>query len=219
MRAASAIVTASAMTSPPVKSRLAFIRSPSTSSPDTSSVARSSAPAHRLKISGIVSHSAGQFPRPRSCSCTAAESMVATRPGTRTEAARIAAQATGFRFCGIVDEAPRPAPAGSKASATSVCINSEMSFAILPSVAVTRPSTVAISPNRSRERMPRDIGMTQAQQTRQVSPRPSIHLPRAKPACPRLRQIEAPARSPERRANERDAEASHPANPPLSIRM
>ena len=45
-----------------------------------------------------------------------------------------AAAATGLRLCGMVDEPPRPSPAGSKASPISVCISSETSRAILPQV-------------------------------------------------------------------------------------
>jgi len=40
-------------------------------------------PSRQDTISGRVSHSACQLPRPRSCSCTIEESMVETSPGTR----------------------------------------------------------------------------------------------------------------------------------------
>src|SRR5271157_1714520 len=79
---------------------------------------------------------------PRSC--------VLTSPGTRCAAARITAQVTGLRLCGIVEEPPRPSPLGSNSSATSVCVCKEISRAILPRVPIHRPSVVATSVRRSR---------------------------------------------------------------------
>ena len=48
-------------------------------------------------------------------------------------------QEMGLRFCGMVEEEPRPSWKGSNASPTSVCIISMTSVAILASVPVTRP--------------------------------------------------------------------------------
>ena len=76
--------------------------------------------------------------------------MIDTSAGTRSDAARMTAEPTGLRLCGIVDEPPLPGADGSNASPTSVCISSETSRAILPSVPVRRPSTVATSAMRSR---------------------------------------------------------------------
>src|ERR1700693_1980103 len=146
----SAICTASAKIKPRVTSRFSTILAVSISSPGTVSAKWCNAPAASPMISGIVSHSAGQPPRPRSCCCTLAVSIALTRPGTRTAAASTTAHITGLRLCGIVEEPPRPSPAGSNASATSVCISKEMSRAIFPKVPVHSPSVVATSSTRSR---------------------------------------------------------------------
>jgi hypothetical protein len=65
-------------------------------------------------------------------------------------AASALAAATGFRLCGMVEEPPRPSPDGSNASATSVCIISETSRAILPQVPARIANTEAASAMRSR---------------------------------------------------------------------
>ena len=65
-------------------------------------------------------------------------------------AASALAAATGLRLWGMVDEPPRPSPDGSKASATSVCIISDTSRAILPQVPATMANTDAASAMRSR---------------------------------------------------------------------
>ena len=65
-------------------------------------------------------------------------------------AASAVAAATGLRLCGMVEEPPRPSPAGSKASPTSVCIISGMSRAILPQVPAMMANTAAASAMRSR---------------------------------------------------------------------
>ncbi len=148
--AASAIDTASASVKPPVSCRLVAIFDASTSSACIVSIVWASAPAVSMQISGSVSHSACQPPKPRSCSCTIADSIVDTSAGTRCAAASTTAELMGLRLCGIVDEPPRPAAAGSNASPTSVCIISETSRAILPSVPTSNPSVVATSATRSR---------------------------------------------------------------------
>ena len=65
-------------------------------------------------------------------------------------AASAVAAATGLRLCGMVEEPPRPSPAGSKASPTSVCIISETSRAILPQLPARMANTEAASAMRSR---------------------------------------------------------------------
>ena len=65
-------------------------------------------------------------------------------------AASAVAAATGLRLCGMVDEPPRPSPDGSKASATSVCIISDTSRAILPQLPAAIATTDAASATRSR---------------------------------------------------------------------
>ena len=102
------------------------------------------------EISGKVSHSACQWPMPRSFSCGIAASKVETRPGTRSAADKAIADPTGLRFCGIAEEPPRPSAAGSNTSAISVCISSETSRAILPRVPVSKPQKAPTSVTRSR---------------------------------------------------------------------
>ncbi|MCY1307093.1 hypothetical protein D9M70_569950 [compost metagenome] len=51
----------------------------------------------------------------------------------------------GLRFCGMVDEEPRPGAKGSNTSATSVCIMSFTSMAILPSEPPTSPRNAPTS--------------------------------------------------------------------------
>ena len=60
-------------------------------------------------------------------------------------------QAIGLRFCGMVEEEPRPCTNGSNASPTSVCIISMTSVAILASVPATsaRNDTVSAKPSRA----------------------------------------------------------------------
>ena len=66
-------------------------------------------------------------------------------------AARISSQEIGLRFCGMVEDEPRPCTNGSNASPTSVCIISITSVAILASVPVTSPrnDTVSAKPSRA----------------------------------------------------------------------
>ena len=126
------------------------MRAASTRRPASASVSGWSAPPTRPTTSGTISHSACQPPRPRSSSWTIAASAEATRPGTRVAAARAAADATGLRLWGRLDEPPRPSASGSKSSATSVCEWSDTSRAILPSVPAHSPSVVTTSTTRSR---------------------------------------------------------------------
>ena len=70
----------------------------------------------------------------------------------------------GFRLCGIVDDPPP----GSAASATSNCISSVTSRAILPSVPQYTPQAVTSDAKPVALRMPRRAGVLQAQLARQV---------------------------------------------------
>ena len=54
-----------------------------------------------------------------------------------------------MRFCGMVDDEPRPSWNGSNTSSTSVCIISFTSKAILPQMPVTRPRKQPTSAMRS----------------------------------------------------------------------
>ena len=126
------------------------MRAASTCRPATTSAIATARRRTHSTIAGSVSHSAGQLPSPRSCSCTAAVNIVATSPGTRVAAAMATDAPTGLRFCGIVDEPPRPGALGSATSPTSVCASSARSRASLPSPAVRMPSAVAHSQSASR---------------------------------------------------------------------
>ena len=64
--------------------------------------------------------------------------------------ARTYSLAIGLRFCGIVDELPRPASCGLNSSAISVCISRMTSVAILARLPQIRPSRHAISARLSR---------------------------------------------------------------------
>ena len=54
-----------------------------------------------------------------------------------------------MRFCGMVEDEPRPSWNGSNTSSTSVCIISFTSKAILPQMPVTRPRKQPTSAMRS----------------------------------------------------------------------
>ncbi len=73
-----------------------------------------------------------------------------TRFGARVAAVSTTAQPTRLRLCGMVDEPPLPAAAGSATSPTSVCIISETSHAIFPKAPVSMPRNAAASAMRSR---------------------------------------------------------------------
>ena len=109
------------------RARFARMRSASTSRP--SSVSRSARRRRRVYASASESafHSACQAPAARSCSCS---SVAAARRPRRGRARRTRGRApapTGFRLCGIVDDAPSRA---SRTSPTSVCASSTTSSAI-----------------------------------------------------------------------------------------
>ena len=72
-----------------------------------------SAPAVSTKLSGIAIHSACQGPVARSKSWTMASSMRPACWRTAFAAASIGSEEIGLRFCGIVEEAPRPLTNGS----------------------------------------------------------------------------------------------------------
>ena len=126
------------------------MRSLSISRPWAMSTMAASAPEVTSASAGKVGHSACQPPSARSCSCTSAAKMVAARLGAMVAAASATAAAVGLRLCGMVEEVPRPGAAGSNASATSVCIMSETSRAILPQVPVRIAKAHASSASRSR---------------------------------------------------------------------
>ena len=78
----SRIATASVITSPPVRSRLARIRSACTSSPSSASARAAAAPPVNASARDSASHSACQAPAARSCSCACAAISTDAAPRT-----------------------------------------------------------------------------------------------------------------------------------------
>ena len=104
-----------------------------------------------MKLSGTAIHSRCHGPVARSKSCTMASSISPACCRTALAVARISSDEIGLRFCGMVEEPPRPFTKGSCASPpNSVAIISMMSVAILASVPVTRPRKPTASARPSR---------------------------------------------------------------------
>ena len=168
------------------------MRAASTSRPAIACAIACAEPDSTRTSSGSVSHSACHPPRPRSCSCGIAANIVATSPGARTAAASATAQATGLRFCGIVEEPPRPGADGSAASAISLCASSETSRAILPRTPTTFPHAAASAAKRSRSACHGNAGSvrpsSRARASATSSPRPpsDARVPDAPPNCKML---------------------------------
>ena len=181
------------MIRPCVVSRLARIRAASTSRPSAISTMAASPPEVTSSRFGSVGHSACQGPALRSWSCTCAANIVAARFGAMVAAASAVAAATGLRLCGMVEEPPRPSPAGSNASPTSVCIISETSRAILPQVPAMIAITEAASAKRSRWVCQGASGNGRSSSRRELFGDAPAVVRRARPACPPRRRIAAPA--------------------------
>ena len=128
----------------PLRPRFARIAAASTSSPPASSAARPAAPPASRSSSRSGSHSACQAPSGRSSTASADRCSSAASAGMRRADELIRVLSTGLRFCGIAEETPRPAAAGSRSSAISGRQASRMSTAILPSASV---SPVSASPS------------------------------------------------------------------------
>ena len=140
-RSSSRNATRSASTSPPRRSRFARIRSGCTSSASSVSAIAASAPPVWASAPESASHSACQAPAARSCSWSSASvSTDACAAASRAEA-RASAAPTGFRFWGIVEDAPAPA----EISPTSVCARSRTSSAIFAAA----PAATASAPPRA----------------------------------------------------------------------
>ena len=139
----SAVVTCSASSRPPVRSRFARMRSGSTSSPSRQS--RSHAAADPVATSSARSgaHSACHAPAARWCSCSIEASSVAASPGACRAAPSAQTAATGLCLCGIVDDPP---PRPSRTSPTSVWLSRTTSRATLaraPHVCASAPASAA----------------------------------------------------------------------------
>ena len=100
----------------------------------------------------MPSHSACQAPAARSCSCTsvpissACVGLRAARAGQRRGSSR-----PGCACARMVEDPPRPSPAGSLTSPTSVCASSTTSSAILPSAPASVASADPSAATRTRE--------------------------------------------------------------------
>ena len=109
-----------------------------------------SAPDIRQKISGKATHSISHGPVLRSWSATIASIKLAASWRTTEMLAWMYRHEIGLRFCGMVLDEPRPGAKGSNTSATSVCIKSFTSMAILPSEPPTMPRKAPTSAKLSR---------------------------------------------------------------------
>ena len=118
--APSTAASRSETTALPVSSRFARSRSGNTTSPSASSAAVAAAPPASRRQSRSGCHSACHGPAGRSSSASIDCASTAASAGTCSAADRISVASTGLRFCGIADEPPRPSPAGSATSPTSV---------------------------------------------------------------------------------------------------
>ena len=85
------------------------MRAASTTMPSAIARAWSKAPWVRTKACGMASASACHGPVARSWSCAMAPSISGTSACTPRAAARMYSEAIGLRFCGMVEDAPRPA--------------------------------------------------------------------------------------------------------------
>src|SRR4029077_15755504 len=146
---ASPIITASATIKPRLRSRFLAICFSSTMRPPRANLAWLSAPAVSTKLSGIAIHSACQGPVARSKSWIMASSIRPACWRTPFEAASISSDEIGLRFCGIVEDAPRPLTKGSYTSANSVEAMIMTSSATLPSEPVINPTRFTTSANTS----------------------------------------------------------------------
>ena len=195
---------------PPLSSRLARMRSTSISRPSAMWTTASSAPEVTSASAGNVTHSVCQPPSPRSCSCTCAARMVATRLGAIVAAESAAAAPIGLRLCGSVDEPPRPGASGSKASPTSICIISATSRAILPQVPARMAKAAATSARRSRWlcQGASGSGRSSSAASRSATPRPRSPSAASVPAAPPNCSTSASRRSRTSRSRERASAAA-----------
>ena len=136
------------MISPRVAPRLTSIRSPCTCRPASTSAMFAAAPPVAARTPEMPSHSACQAPTARSCSCTRPPVRSVAKACARRAPARASVDPTGLRLCASVDDEPRPSPAGSLSSPTSVWAISTTSSAILPSA----PASVARADPRAATR-------------------------------------------------------------------
>ena len=182
------------------------MRAGSISRPSAISTICASAPEVTSASAGKVAHSDAQFPAERSCSWISAARMEAARCGAICAQARAVAQATGFRLCGMVDEPPRPAAAGSETSPISVCISSETSRAIFPQVPARMAKALATSPSRSRWLCQGASGSGSPSSCASPSATSKPRLPSAAsvPAAPPNCSTSASSRNRFRRPRERD---------------
>ena len=117
---ATAALTASESSSGPASSRLRRIAPGKTASPSASSRSCTAAPRARRSSWRRAAHSLCQAPSGRSSlKLAAARCSCAASAGACRAALRISTESTGFCFCGMAEDTPRPATRGSASSATS----------------------------------------------------------------------------------------------------
>ena len=113
--------------------------------PRASSAAVWLAPAASRRHSRSGCHSACHAPEDRSSSATIDWLSTSAYTGSCRAAVATRTLSTGFRFCGIAEDCPRPTAAGSATSAISVRDRTSTSAANLPSAPPTKLSTAARS--------------------------------------------------------------------------
>ena len=148
---ATAAVTASESSSGPARSRLRRMAA-GEDLPALRPVRAAAPAAPRARRSSWrrAGHSLCQAPSGRSSlKLAAARCSCAARAGACRAALRISTDSTGFCFCGMAEDTPRPAARGSASSATSGRLRNRTSAAILPAASVTAarasPSEVTAS--------------------------------------------------------------------------
>ena len=128
------------------------------------------APPAAASAAEMASHSDCHAPAARSCSCTR---LPVSRPAAacaRRAQASVRIDPTGFCLCGMVEDPPRPAPAGSATSPTSVWAISTTSSAIFAS----DPASIASADPRAATRT-REVCQGSAGSARPRSPRDGRH--------------------------------------------
>ena len=165
--------------------------------PSASSRSCTAAPRPRRRSWRSAGHSLCQAPSGRSSlKLAAARCSWAAWPGACRAALRTSTDSTGFCFCGMAEDPPRPAARGSASSATSGRLRNSTSEAILPAASVTaarasprevtasrfvcQGAGTAVRPSSAASRSESSNGLTPESA---VSAVPAARVPAAPPVC------------------------------------
>ena len=116
----------------------------------------------------MPSHSACQAPTARSCSWVRLPVSSPAWAWARRAQASASVEPMGLCLCAIVEDPPRPSPAGSATSPTSVWAISTTSSAILPSAPASIASAEPSAATRTREVCHGSGGLGQAELAREA---------------------------------------------------